>query len=80
MDRFAGRLSSLKPKWVMYWRAKSTPMASSSRTDTRLRDCTSASRMRIGPENLPLSFCGCQTWPTRSRNTTGASRTIVAGV
>ena len=54
--------------------------ASSRRTETRLRDCTSASRRRIGPRKLPLSFCGRHMWPRRSRNTTGASSTIEAGL
>ncbi|MNM92584.1 hypothetical protein D3C81_1049220 [compost metagenome] len=55
-------------------------MLSSRRTETRLRDCTSASRRRIGPRKPPPSFCGCQVLPRRSRNTTGASSTIEAGL
>ena len=59
----------------------SMPIARRMRIDTRLRECTSASRRRVGPPNCPPSFSGrqvCSMPP--SLTTTGASRMTLAGV
>ena len=51
------------------------------RIDTRLRECTSASRRRVGPRNSPVKFSGRQacSLPLLSR-TIGASSSTLAGV
>ncbi|MNP37886.1 hypothetical protein D3C76_1313620 [compost metagenome] len=60
---------------------RSTPMACSRRIDTRLRDLYSASRMRIGPRKVLVSFFGRHTLSTdSSTNTIGASLTRVEAV
>src|ERR1700754_2653193 len=81
-ERFCGKASGVKPKRVMYSRAKRTPIASSRRTDTRFFDWTSASRRRIGPLNLLSSFAGVHMPSGRdgSGKAIGASLTIDAGV
>ncbi|MOA15002.1 hypothetical protein D3C78_1351390 [compost metagenome] len=56
-------------------------MACSKRIDTRLRDLYSASRMRIGPRKVLVSFFGRQTLSRySSTNTIGASLTRLAAV
>ena len=57
------------------------PSWRTTRTVTRLRECTSASRSRVGPEKLFSLFSGRQifSWPLSSY-TIGASMTMVEGV
>ncbi|MNF88403.1 hypothetical protein D3C85_1064390 [compost metagenome] len=58
-----------------------TPIACSKRIDTRLRDLYSASRRRIGPRKVLVSFFGRQTLSRySSTNTIGASFTRLEAV
>src|SRR3546814_3600956 len=51
------------------------PIACSRRIDTRLRECTNASRRLIGPLRSPSKFCGRHAVSADgSSTTTGASR------